>query len=195
MWYERICDIPKKCLVADNWHQRSKEIDREAVAIAVQNCPQCGEQEFTSPAGVLNCFYCGWSIELSRYTFLHVPAKIINPKEEQARIDAAELEKKRQHAIGQLRTWARKCRERGFSDAVMWSAAFPEHAVPFGYELDSEGSLGQSVFHADEIAQLKAYLTSGMSFHDIAWELLAGFEDLRRRMIATGHAPEATHGR
>ena len=133
-------------------------------------------------------------MQLFRYTFLHVPATIVSPEQQRAKQETEEREKKKANALGQLKAWARKCREYGFSDSEIWSSAFPEHAVPFGYEIDSDGLLDVSLFHADEIAQLKAYLSSGMSFHDIAWEMLGDSLDLRRRMIATGHAPEVSYG-
>lgn len=195
VWYEKICEINKQLLVANNWHERPEAVEKDAVAIAVRNCPHCGQHEFASANKVLNCLSCGWSMQLSHYTFLHVPATVMNPEQQRAKHEAEDRAKKKANALGQLKAWARKCREYGFSDGEIWSAAFPEHAVPFGYEIDSDGLLDVSLFHLDEIAQLKAYLSSGMSFHDIAWEMLGNSIDLRRRMIATGHAPEVVNGR
>jgi ribosomal protein L37AE/L43A len=195
VWYEKICEINRKLLVADNWHGRTESVEKDAVAVAVQNCPQCGQHEFHAGDKILNCLSCGWSMQLFQYTFLHTPATIVNPEQQRAKHEAEDRVKKKAHAYGQLKTWARKCREHGFSDGEIWMAAFPEHAVPLGYELDSEGTLDVSLFHLDEIAQLKAYLSSGLSFHDIAWEMLGNSNDLRRRMAATGHAPEVLDGR
>jgi hypothetical protein len=195
VWYERISDIEKPMDFANNWHERPQDVEKDAVAIAVQNCPQCSGREFTSAERLLSCFRCGWSMQLDRYTFLHPPASLISEQKAQSLTEEEEQAKKSQKALGQLKAWARKCREYGFSDADVWSAAFPEQAVPFGFALDHEGHFGQPALHVDEIARLRAYLTSGMSFHDIAWELLGDFEDLCRRMRATGHAPEALYGR
>ena len=169
VWYERICEINKTLLVADNWSHKQKALDDGAVALAVQNCPHCGRHEFSSANGSMDCLSCGWSISLSNYIFLHVPATHVNQEQQRAKQEAEDIAKKRTAAIGQLRTWARKCLQHGFSEHEIWSTVFPEHAVPLGYQFDADGLLSSTDLAHEEVQKIRAYLTSGMSFRDVVF--------------------------
>jgi uncharacterized Zn finger protein (UPF0148 family) len=192
IWYARVGEIAKEMRTARTWND---EISADVVAMAIEHCPSCGHLFFDTTDDAMFCNSCGWSLGLRQHFFLHAPAKLVNKEHEKKRREEEDAERKKKQALGMLASWAKKCRRYGFSDADLWSCAFPEHAIPFGYDFDCEGSIYSAVLHQDEIAQVKAYLTSGLSFHDIAWELLGNAQDLRRRMIATGHAPEAANGR
>lgn len=187
VWYERICQINKRLLVADNWREKKKVVDDDAVAIAVQSCPHCGGHEFSSPDGLLNCLTCGWSISLSSYTFLHAPATLVNPEQQRQRQEAEELAKKKTAAIAQLKTWALKCRSHGFSEQEIWSAVFPEYAVPLGYQFDADGLMSATNLADEEAQKLRAYLTSGMSFRDVVFEIASLTDAGRKALMHSGY--------
>lgn len=187
VWYEKICDLNPKLVVADNWRNKPDDVERHAVAFAIQHCPHCGSHDFVSSKEVLTCPGCGWSMDLSSYTCLHTPATLISPEQQRAKQDAEEVAKKKAHAFGQLKTWARKCREHGFSDEQVWSAAFPEHAIPLGYQFDADGLLSVTDLADEEAQKLRAYLTSGMSFRDVVFEIASLSNAGRQALMRSGY--------
>lgn len=187
VWYERICDIEPDSHVANNWTHKKGEVSAESVALAVQNCPCCGYQEFSSPSGALNCLSCGWSIQLVSLTFLHAPAKLVDPEQQRAKQEAENLAKKRGAALGQLKTWSRTCRSHGFSEHEIWSAVFPEHAVPLGYQFDADGLMSATDLADEEAQKLRAYLTSGMSFRDVVFEIASLSHAGRQALMRSGY--------
>ena len=126
-------------------------------------------------------------MDLSSYTCLHTPATLISPEQQRAKQDAEEVAKKKAHAFGQLKTWARKCREHGFSDEQVWSAAFPEHAIPLGYQFDADGLLSVTDLADEEAQKLRAYLTSGMSFRDVVFEIASLSNAGRQALMRSGY--------
>lgn len=187
VWYELICQISRSVLGANNWHEKPEQVAKDAVALAVQNCPQCGRHEFCSGDKLLNCVNCGWSLHISRYTFLHVPATLISLEQQQAKQQAEELAKTKAKAFGQLKTWARKCREHGFSDQEIWSAVFPEDAVPLGYQFDADGLLSVTELADEEVQKIRAYLTSGMTFRDVVFEIASLNPCGRQALMRSGY--------
>lgn len=187
VWYEVISKIKPEVLVADNWRELKKEVQEDAVAFAVCNCPQCGSHQFGSQNRLLNCLSCGWSMELSHYTFLHKPATIVDPERERARLEEEDRERKRASAFGTMKTWIRKCRDFGFTDEQIWSAAFPEQAVPIGYRFDGGGLLSAGDLSDDEVQKIRAYLTSGMSFRDVVFEIASLSPAGRDALVRSGY--------
>jgi|APGre2960657373_1045057.scaffolds.fasta_scaffold39319_3 hypothetical protein len=187
VWWQRIGDLNKKDISSSTWGGKDNKPDDSFVALAVQHCQACGSHEFTVIGESLVCYACKWITNLFEHIYLHAPAHVVNENVVKKRADEEELERKRKHNIGQLRSWARKCREVGFTDADVFNAAFPEHAVPIGLSLCDDGSLRESGLLADEIQRLKAYLTSGMPFGDIAFELVGENGEARKALAAAGY--------
>lgn len=187
IWYEVIGDIKRDVLVGDNWSKQPQKVAQDAVAVAVQNCPHCGLFEFSSGDHRVNCLACGWSLQMLSPTFLHAPAKLVNAEEQRAKQDAEELAKKKASGIGQLKTWARKCRSHGFSEHEIWSAVFPEHAVPLGYQFDADGLLSLTDLADEDAQKLRAYLTSGMSFRDVVFEIASLSDAGRKALMHSGY--------
>jgi RNA polymerase subunit RPABC4/transcription elongation factor Spt4 len=187
IWYELVSDIKSDFLVADNWNNKPDKLSKDAVSVAVQNCPQCGHREFSAGENLINCLACGWYLELLGPTFLHTPATLINPEKQRQKQEAEELAKKKAAAIGQLKTWARKCRSHGFSEQEIWSAVFPEHAVPLGYQFDADGLMSATDLADEEAQKLRAYLTSGMSFRDVVFEIASLSHAGRKALMHSGY--------
>ena len=187
VWYQEICQIRREVHVANNWHEKPEKIEKDAVALAVAHCPQCGQHEFSSDNKVLSCLSCGWSRYVDGYTFLHVPARLVDPEQQRAKQEAEELEKTKLKALGQLKTWARKCREYGFSDDKVWQAAFPEHAVPLGYHFDAKGVMSATPLADHEAQKLRAYFTSGMTFQDVVFEIASLSPSGRDALLRSGY--------
>lgn len=187
VWYEMIGLINKQMHVANNWHEHPDRVEENAVAVAVQNCPHCGNHEFASRDKSVNCLACGWAMQLSCYTFLHVPATLVDPEQQCAKQEAEELAKAKSKSLGQLKTWARKCRACGFSDQEIWGAAFPEHAVPLGYHFDADGLLSATDLADDEAQKIRAYLTSGMTFRDVVFEIAGLSPGGRDALVRSGY--------
>lgn len=187
VWYEMIREIRRDVLGANNWHEHPEKVEKDAVALAVQNCPQCGRHEFLSGDKLLNCVSCGWSMHLAGYTFLHVPATLVSLEQQRAKQEAEELSKTKAKAFGQLKTWARKCREHGFSDQEIWLAVFPENAVPLGYQFDAAGLMSVTELADEEAQKLRAYLTSGMTFRDVVFEIASLSHAGREALVRSGY--------
>jgi hypothetical protein len=187
VWYEVISHISPEVLGPNNWHNCADKVEKDAFAIAVRNCPQCGHHEFRSANNVLSCLGCGWSMQLLHYTFLHVPAIIIDEEQAKATREAEDRAHKKASAFGTMRTWVRKCRDYGFSDEEIWSAVFPEHAVPLGYRFDADGLLTLTDLADEEAQKLRAYLTSGMSFRDVVFEIASLSSAGRQALVRSGY--------
>jgi hypothetical protein len=187
MWYEDIRQIKEEVNVANNWHNNAENVNENAVALAVQNCPQCGKHDFVTGKKLLSCFCCGWSKQCDSYVFLHEPAVLHEQEELIAKQENDRLAKARLRDYGQLKTWARKCRQHGFSDKEIWQAVFDEHAVPVGYQFDIKDMLAMSVLSATEAHKILCYLRSGMTFQDIVWELAGISRDAREVLASNGY--------
>lgn len=187
VWYQAICEISREFLGANNWHDRPDKVEKDAVALAVEHCPQCGRHEFSSGDKVLSCLSCGWSQYVNGYTFLHVPARLVDAEQQRAKEEAEELEKTKSKAYGQLKTWVKKCRAHGFSDEAIWDAAFPEHAVPLGYHFDADGLLSATELADEEAQKIRAYLTSGMTFRDVVFEIASLSQAGREALVRSGY--------
>jgi hypothetical protein len=190
MWYERISQIDARNNAGDNWRSKPKDVDANAVAVAVQNCPLCGHREFWSERGdnLLKCLSCGWSRLLNdHYLFLHAPATLLDPEQQRVRREANDVAKSKAKALGQLKTWATKCRTYGFSEQDIWAASFPENAVPLGYHFDAGGLLSVTDLADEEAQKIRAYLTSGMSFRDVVFEIASLTEAGRAALVRSGY--------
>lgn len=188
IWYETICQIDARNNVADNWRNKPQETQKNDVAVAVQNCPHCGHREFWSDDGLLKCLTCGWSRCLNyQHLFLHAPATLVSPEQRRAREEANDLAKSKAKALSQLKTWARKCRTYEFTDEEIWTAAFPEHAVPLGFDFDAGGLLTATDLANEDAQKIRAYLTSGMSFRDVVFEIASLTDAGREALIRSGY--------
>jgi hypothetical protein len=187
LWWQPIGGIDDADYVSSTWGGKSKKPDKDFVALAVQHCPSCGGNDFTVTQSQLVCYQCKWALELFEHVYLHAPARLVSEeflRQETARIESARA---RKHSIGQLKSWARKCREAGLTDAEVFAAAFPEHAVPLGLSISADGSLEQAGFLPDEIQRLKAYLSSGMTFGDIVYELVGADSAAKKALASAGY--------
>jgi hypothetical protein len=187
VWWQRIKDLDKKDIWSSTWGGKSNKPDESAVALAIQHCQSCASNEFTVVGETLVCYSCKFTVKLFEHVYLHRPAHVVNENEVKQRAEQEEVQRKRKHNIGQLRSWARKCREVGYTDADVFGAAFPEHAVPLGLSLCEDGSLVESSLCAEEIQRLKAYLTSGMTFGDIAFELVGDDSAAKKSLASAGY--------
>lgn len=183
VWYQRIGDIKKGDCRSKTWSQ-GDAIEPSTVVLAIQGCPSCASHEFVCRQHDLGCWHCGWSMELRPHLFLHAPAALVDEEQQKRAAEAHEKAKAQKHAIGQLRSWAKKCRAVGFSDADVWDAAFPEQAVPLGYRIDLGGILASTEIADEDVQKLRAWLTSGLSFRDVVFEI-AGLTPKGRKALAS----------
>lgn len=182
VWYQRIGDIKEGECRNKTWSS-DDDVTDDTVVLAIQNCAICGSNEFISVNQQLMCSSCSWSMEIRPHLFIHSPAILINAEQQKKIEEQKEAAAKRKAAIGQLRSCAARCRKHGFSDADIWAASFPEHAVPLGYQFDAGGLLAVSDIADQDAQKLRAYLTSGMTFSDVVWEV-AGVSDKSREALA-----------
>lgn len=186
VWYQRISDIKKGECTRKSWAQQDS-IDPSTVVIAIQNCPSCGLHHFICRDGTVDCWHCGWSIELRPHLFLHTPADLVDEEQQKKEAEAQEAAKAQKNAIGQLRSWAKKCRSIGLSDADVWEATFPEHAVPLGYQIDLGGILSATELADEDAQKIRAWLTSGMSFRDVVFEVASLSAKGRKALVSSGY--------
>lgn len=167
-----------------NW---TDEAGDDSVALAVQHCPECGGHAFGYGKGSLVCRACHSTVASNQLIFLVHPASCVSEEEFEEQRRAEEAEKTRRQFLGQLKTWARKCRECGASEVDVFSVVFPETAVPESLKLLTDGTLEDSALLADEIQRVRAWLTSGMSFGDIAFELVGDSSEAKKALANSGY--------
>ena len=186
VWYQRVSEIKKGQCRCKTWSDDAS-VTQDTVVMAIQNCPCCGEHEFVCPENILTCWKCGWSIELRPHLFLHDPAALVDEQEQKMASEAKDAEMKARQAIGQLRSLAKRCRGLGFTDEDIWLAAFPEHAVPLGYQLDAGGLFSANDLADEEVQKLRPYLTSGMTFSDVVFEIASLSPSGRDALVRSGY--------
>lgn len=186
VWYQRIGEIKKGEYSRKTWAQHDS-VDPSIVALAIQNCPLCGLHQFVCREGSVACWQCGWSMELRSHLFLCPPADLVDEDQLKKAAEDQEREKAKKTSLGQLRTWARKCRGIGFSDADVWEAVFPGQAVPLGYRIDLGGILSATELADEDTQKIRAWLTSGLSFRDVVFEIASLSPGGRKALVRSGY--------
>ena len=185
LWFERVGNVDRRFVAMATWNLALSDIAKDTTVLALQNCPECAHQQFIfeKEQGLIRCVGCGWSIRIDRHFFLHAPAVVIDLDRQRQLDEERQEEEQVKAAMGQLKAWAKKCRTLEVADEDIWRAVFPEEGVPLGYEFDLAGMLAVDVLATDEIQRLRAYLTSGMSFQDVVFEI-AGISEEGRKILA-----------
>lgn len=184
IWFQRVGDIQRGDCRNKTW---TGTLNAECVVLAIQHCPSCAGVEFHVTGNELHCLSCGSALLVREHMFLHSPACVVDVEQQKAISEAKEAVAKRKAAMGQLTSWAAKCRKLNFSDAEIWAAVFPEHAVPLGYQLDPDGLFSATDMAAEDMQKMRAWLTSGMCFSDVVWEVAGVAEPTRKALAKAGY--------
>lgn len=187
MWYQRVDQIKKGDCSGKTWSKEDASVTGDTVVLAIQHCPSCACKEFLAEGNQLTCAKCLWAMECRRHLFLHAPASLIDREEQKQAEEAREFERKKKAAVGQLRSWAAKCRVMGLTDADIWAAAFPESAIPLGYQVDEGGLFSIGDIADEDVQKLRAYLTSGMTLRDVVWEIAGTSYEAKKALARCGY--------